>query len=96
MPQKLAYFDTWHQRIHDQFSELNAAACVAILDHLCIYPDGRERRQILDHQMTRKPSADVEKVKKQLSWLLIVLQRDEYLLESADRFTFRSFLLREY
>jgi uncharacterized protein len=95
-PQKLAYFDTWRQRILDQFREPDAAACMAILDHLCIYRDGRELGQILDYLMAKKPSADVDKVKDQLTWLLIVLQRDGYLLESGGRYTFRSFMLREY
>ena len=43
-----------------------------------------------------KPSADLDKVEEQLSRLLIVLQRDGYLLESDGRYAFRSFLLREY
>ena len=94
-PQKLSYFDTWHERIDIQFSAPNAAACKAILGHLCNYPDGRERGQILDMLMS-KPSADIEQVEERLSRLLLVLQRDGYLLESAGRYAFRSFLLREY
>jgi uncharacterized protein len=95
-PQKLLNFDTWHQRIHDQFSQQDAAICLTILDHLCVHPDGREREHILDRLMAKKPSADVDQVKEQLSSLLLVLQRDGYLLENAGRYTFRSFLLREY
>lgn len=94
-PQKLAYFDTWHERIDVQFSAPDTAACKAILGHLCKHADGRDRGQILAVLMA-KPSADVEKVEEQLSRLLIVLQRDGYLLESAGRYAFRSFLLREY
>jgi uncharacterized protein len=94
-PQKFGNFDTWNQRIDDQFSEPDAAACKAILGHLCQEPDGRKRGQILDVLMAR-PSADVDKVEAQLSRLLIVLQRDGYLLESEGRYAFRSFLLREY
>jgi len=30
------------------------------------------------------------------SWLLQMLQRDGYLLESRGKYTFRSFLLRDY
>ena len=94
-PQKLSYFDTWHERIDMQFSAPNAAACKAILGHLCKNPDGRERGQILAVLMS-KPSADMENVEGLLSRLLLVLQRDGYLLESAGRYAFRSFLLREY
>jgi hypothetical protein len=43
-----------------------------------------------------KPSADVDKVEEQLARLLIVLQRDGYLLADRGRYAFRSFLLREY
>lgn len=94
-PQKLSYFNTWHERIDVQFSAPDAAACKTILSHLCKHPDGRERGKILDVLMA-KASADVEKVEEQLGRLLIVLQRDGYLLESAGRYAFRSFLLREY
>ena len=45
--------------------------------------------------MTR-PSADPDLVKSQLSRLLIVLERDGYLLQSNEHYAFRSFLLREY
>jgi hypothetical protein len=65
------------------------------LGHLCVHPNGRKRAQILALLMS-KPSADIEEVEGLLSRLLLVLQRDGYLLESAGRYTFRSFLLREY
>jgi uncharacterized protein len=94
-PQKLAYFDTWHERIEVQFSASDAAACKSILGHLCKHPDGRAREHILAVLMA-KPSAEVDKVEEQLGRLLIVLQRDGYLLESPGRYAFRSFLLREY
>ncbi|MDB5313367.1 MAG: hypothetical protein JWO38_7569 [Gemmataceae bacterium] len=94
-PQKLAYFDTWHERIDIQFSAPDTAACKAILGHLCKHPDGRERGHILAVLMA-KPLADMDKVEEQLGRLMIVLQRDGYLLESAGRYAFRSFLLREY
>ena len=94
-PQKFTHFATWHQRIETQFSAPDAAACKSILRHLCLHAQGRERGQILDLLMV-KPTADVEKVEEQLSRLLIVLQRDGYLLESGGRYAFRSFLLREY
>ena len=94
-PEKLSYFDTWHQRIDIQFSEPSAAACKVILSHLSSHPDGRKREEILAVLMA-KPSADVEKVKELLARLLLILQCDGYLLESEDRYTFRSFLLREY
>jgi uncharacterized protein len=94
-PQKLSYFDTWHERIDVQFSASDATACKAILGLLCKHPDGRERENILAVLMA-KPSADLDKAKEQLARLLIVLQRDGYLHETDGRCAFRSFLLREY
>ncbi|OWK37664.1 ATP-binding protein [Fimbriiglobus ruber] len=94
-PEKLGYFDTWRERIDAQFSAPDAASCKAILGDLCKHPAGRERGHVLAVLMA-KPTADVDKVEEQLARLLIVLQRDGYLLESGGRYTFRSFLLREY
>jgi AAA+ ATPase superfamily predicted ATPase len=88
-------FDTWRQRLDKQFSAPDAAACKAILGQLGKHPTGRDREQILAVLMA-KPAADVDKVEEQLSRMLIVLQRDGYLLESGGRYAFRSFLLREY
>ena len=46
--------------------------------------------------MSRQPSADSQFVEERLAWLLQMLQRDGYLLESQGRYGFRSFLLRDY
>jgi hypothetical protein len=46
--------------------------------------------------MRARQSADPAEVEDQLSRLLLLLQRDGYLLESGRRYAFRSFLLREY
>ena len=94
-PQRYIYFDTWNERLDVQFSVPDAAACKAILGHLSKYPNGRNRGKILDVLMV-SPAADAGKVEEQFSRLLLVLQRDGYLLESAGRYAFRSFLLREY
>ena len=94
-PQKLSYFDTWHERIEVQFSTLDATACKAILGHLCKHSKGRTNDQILAILMAR-PAADVDIVREQLARLLIALQRDGYVQETRKRYAFRSFLLREY
>lgn len=94
-PQKLSYFETWRERIAVQFNDSDATACKAILGHLCQHPKGRERQQIVDALMAR-PVADIDRVEEQVSRLLIVLQRDGYLLQDVGRYAFRSFLLREY
>jgi hypothetical protein len=51
---------------------------------------------LIGHLMLKKAHPDVDVVKERLSWLLIVLQRDGYLLESSGRYSYRSFLLRNY
>jgi AAA+ ATPase superfamily predicted ATPase len=94
-PRKLAYFETWNDRIDAQFSMPDAAACKVILNDVCKEPDGLERDQILAVLMS-KPSADVEIVDEKLSRLLIILERDGYLLKKAEKYSFRSFLIRDY
>ena len=46
--------------------------------------------------MGARQAADPDAVDNQVSKLLLVLERDGYLLESGGRYAFRSFLLREY
>ena len=96
LPGNVSQFDTWRQRLDEQFSASDAAAAKDILRHLCQHPDGRARAQILNALMSTRQTADPAAVEDQLARLLLMLQRDGYLLESAGRYAFRSFLLREY
>lgn len=95
-PANLSQFDTWRQRLNEQFEESDATAARDILRHLCQHSNGRERAHVLNALMTSRPSTDAATVEEQLSRLLLMLQRDGYLLESEGRYAFRSFLLREY
>lgn len=95
-PNNLSQFDTWRQRLEEQFGQSDAAAAKDILRHLCQYAGGRERAQILNALMSTRQAADPAAVEEQLARLLLMLQRDGYLLESGGRYAFRSFLLREY
>jgi hypothetical protein len=95
-PESLSQFDTWRQRLDEQFGLSDATAAKDTLRHLCQHPDGRTREQLLNALMSTRQSADPAAVDDQLSRLLQMLQRDGYLLESAGRYAFRSFLLREY
>ncbi len=95
-PENLSQFDTWRQRLDEQFSSEDATAAKTILRHVCQHPQGRTRAQILNALMAVRPQADPEAVEDQLARLLLVLQRDGYLLESDGAYAFRSFLLREY
>lgn len=95
-PENLSQFDTWRQRLDEQFEQSDAAVAKNTLYHLCQYPDGRTRHQILNALMSTRQSSDPAIVEDQLSRLLLMLQRDGYLLESNGNYAFRSFLLREY
>ncbi|MBL9151830.1 MAG: ATP-binding protein [Verrucomicrobiales bacterium] len=95
-PTNLSQFDTWRQRLVEQFGKSDADAARDILRHLCQHPEGRGRDQILNALMSTRPSADPDAVEDQLSRLLQVLLRDGYLLERHGSYAFRSFLLREY
>ena len=95
-PENLSQFDTWRQRLDEQFATEDAVAAKDILKHLCQHTEGRSRRQILNALMAARPDADPGKVEDQLARLLLILQRDGYLLESDGRYSFRSFLLREF
>ncbi len=96
LPSGISQFDTWRQRLNEQFASSDATAAKDILRHLCQHPAGRGRTQILNALMSTRQAADPAAVEDQLARLLMMLQRDGYLLESTARYAFRSFLLREY
>ena len=96
-PENLSQFDTWRQRLDEQFSVDDARAAKDILRHVCQHAVGRTRPKILAALIATRPQvADPDAVEEQLSRLLLVLQRDGYLLEQRGAYAFRSFLLREY
>jgi len=96
LPNSISQFDTWRQRLDEQFDQSDARAAKDILRHLCQHAGGRERAQVLNALMSTRQGADPALVEDQLARLLFMLQRDGYLLDSAGRYAFRSFLLREY
>ena len=96
LPNNLSQFDTWRHRLDEQFSQSDATAAKDILRHLCQHTMGRKRAQILNALMSTRKEADPTAVEEQLARLLLMLQRDGYLLEIKGRYAFRSFLLREY
>jgi hypothetical protein len=95
-PENLGQFDTWRQRLDEQFNLEEARAARDILQHACQSPQGRTRGQLLIALMTTRVNADPAAVEDLLARLLLVLQRDGYLLEQDGVYGFRSFLLREY
>jgi uncharacterized protein len=95
-PSSISQFDTWRHRLDEQFGQDDARAAKDILLHLCRHAGGRERAQVLNTLMSTRQAANPATVEEQLSRLLLMLQRDGYLLESDGRYAFRSFLLRDY
>lgn len=96
VPNNISQFDTWRQRLGEQFDQHDATAAQDILRHLCQHAAGRDRAQLLNALMITRQTADPAAVEEQLARLLLSLKRDGYLFESAGRYAFRSFLLREY
>jgi hypothetical protein len=96
LPNNLSQFDTWRQRLDEQFDQRDSTAAKDILRHLSQHANGRNRAQVMNALMSTRQNANPAAVEEQLSRLLLMLQRDGYLLESKGRYAFRSFLLREY
>jgi hypothetical protein len=96
LPNSISQFDTWRQRLLEQFNQSDASAALDTLRHLCQHAGGRKRAQLLNALMTKRKNADPAAVEDQLARLLLMLRRDGYLLEHAGSYAFRSFLLREY
>ena len=95
-PANLSRFDTWRQRLDEQFSTPDARTAKDILRHLCQHPEGRSREQMLNALMSTRQNADAAAVEDVLARMLLMLQRDGYILEKNGFYAFRSFLLREY
>jgi hypothetical protein len=95
-PENLGQFDTWRQRLDEQFNLETARMAKDILRTCCQTAAGRSRSQLLTALMTTRSQADPGVIEEQLAGLLQVLQRDGYLLEQSGIYAFRSFLLREF
>lgn len=95
-PAYLNQFDTWRQRLDQQFTANDARAAKDILNHLCLHTSGRSRDRIMQALIATRGEADPAQVEEQLSRLLQMLERDGYLLRNGKRHAFRSFLLRDY
>lgn len=95
-PGNLSQFDTWRQKLDEQFDSADAALSKLILNHICQHSGGRSREQILVALMAGRPEAHPDELREKISQLLQLLQRDGYLLEKSSIYNFRSFLLRDY
>lgn len=90
------YFAHWVTRLNDQLSVPDADAAEAILKTVSRYKEGLSRNKLLQALISRRPNEDVEKLEKQLAFLLDLLERDGYFLRTNSIYAFRSFFLREF
>lgn len=90
------YFAHWVTRLRDQLSAPDADAAEFILNTVSRKQRGLSRNKLLQVLIARQPNADLERLEKQLSFLLDVLERDGYFLRSNSMYAFRSFILREF
>lgn len=85
---------TWEERLQLQLNGDDASHCKAILTHISQDRKGVTRRQLFS--ILYKRINDSDKCEDKLSHYIKLLERDGYLLFHADRYSFRSPLLRDY
>lgn len=85
------HFAPWWERLHDELGPTDAAAARAILSVCAVDPLGAGRSQIL--AATEGHYSEKDRDERRL-WLMEVLEGDGYIVEEADRWRFRSPLLR--
>ena len=103
-PEYHGQFETWRGRLKEALGPDELKAAYAVLNALCVRPEGVPRPGLLQEVVTCFPQRDSFDRERLLSSVLGQLFRDGYLArqdpppESAEpaRYAFRSFLLREY
>jgi uncharacterized protein len=101
-PQFYKHFEPWRSRLSEGMDADHHRAAVAVLNALCVQPDGLPRSNLRDAVIARFPQRDPEEVSRFLATTLGQLERDGYLLRkngadgAASTYAFRSFLLRDY
>ena len=95
-PHHRMHFGHWDSRLGDLLDGNEEPKARLILDHLCGHPGGQTRDQLRAVLAKSHSQADARKLDRELRDLLEFLERDGYLGRLADRFAFRSFLLRDY
>jgi uncharacterized protein len=95
-PHHRVHFGHWDSRLGDLLDDNEEANARRLLNHLSSHASGRTRKQLYAVLAKAHPQADPVKLERELRDLLEFLERDGYLGRLADRFAFRSFLLRDY
>jgi hypothetical protein len=101
-PQFYKHFEPWRSRLSEGMDVDHHCAAVAVLNALCVKPDGLPRTALRDAVIAKLPQRDPEDSSRVLATALGQLERDGYLLRkdgaegAAATYAFRSFLLRDY
>jgi uncharacterized protein len=95
--EKKVQFMHWVSRLDLQFGKVAALAAHSILKACCEKPRGITKSKLRQLMILRQPQADAEVLERELVSMLGILQRDGYLdSDEGSRWTFRSFLLRDF
>lgn len=93
-PAKKSYFDFWRQRLQEELGAPDAGRAVRLLNAIAADDEGASRQTLA--AVLASDITDPEARERQLIYLTDVLISDGYLVRSAERYHFRSGLLREY
>lgn len=93
-PAKKAYFDYWRQRLAEELGKPDAGYALALLNAVAVDENGASRSSL--SQVLGQLVRNSEQRKEKLHYLLDVLESDGYIVDSGQRFLFRSPLLREF
>ena len=89
-------FVHWDSRLGDLLDHDDAKLARLILAEASRAAKGVGRRRLLNVAQAKSPGSDADERSRQIQALLTFLERDGYLIEKDGRYTFRSFLLRDY
>jgi AAA+ ATPase superfamily predicted ATPase len=94
------HFEPWRGRLAEGMGPDEFLAATTILNSLCVQVKGQTREALLGIVRPRFPQRDAGQMAHLLAAVLGQLERDGYLLRTADEpashYAFRSFLLRQY
>lgn len=91
-----SYFLHWDTRLDEQLGKVAAARARIILSAASNIKRKHSRATLFNEVAAQQPQADATVLEQEVRYLLGTLERDGYLVESQNRYVFRSPLLRDY
>ncbi len=89
-------FKHWDSRLDEQLGKVAAGRARIILNAASNSKRQHTRASLFNEVAAQQPQADVTILEQDVRYLLGTLERDGYLVESQNRYVFRSPLLRDY